>query len=366
MAVETPSPWRFLAALDGVRQLDRKILEATRKKELDLVKHMIMAAKVSILYAASGNGKTSLLNAGVIPEFVELGYAIFRSRPRPPWSVSDPIAAFEECMIREQWLPTSTLDLLSSLDTAKVEIQKLIPAQDTAIQQLLTQLEAQLHRLSQTSEARSADLTALLRARKGSRSLVKILHSVQSFLGPDTRILLICDQFEELFVHYSGRDELHEFVNQIGEVYKSGDIKAQFLFSMREDWVGSMIEFRPVIPDIFAYYYKLHPMLKDQAKPALQLPLAETGLEMENAVAERILADLAGSFPSAEDFSNRSQHSSRRDRSDAYIELPALQIVAEALWKTRNNVEQPFSESHYEFLRSSAFGNKAAVSRGSK
>jgi hypothetical protein len=360
MPVETPSPWRFLAALDGARELDRKILQATRCRELNLVNHMIMAAKVCILYAASGNGKTSLLNAGVIPHFLELGYAVFRTRPRPPWCVNDPITAFEECMIREQWLPAAPSDLLSYLESAKAEMQKFLPAHSPITRQLLTQFEAQYYRLSQAPEARSADLMALLRARRGSRSLVSILQSVQSFLGADTRILLICDQFEELFVHYSGTSQLQEFVDQTGEVCKAANIKAQFLFSMREDWVGSMIEFRPVIPDIFSFYYKLHPLLEEQAKLALTMPLAGTGYTMENVVAERILGDLSAAFPSSDDFSTLSAHRSRENRTASYIELPALQIVAEALWKTRDMVEHSFSASHYNFLRAGSLGSQNA------
>lgn len=336
------SPWRFLTALDGSRDIDRQIIQKTRAEDLDLVNHMIMAARASILYAGSGTGKTSLLNAGVIPHFVDLGFAVFRTRPRPPWAVDDPVAAFEECMIREQWLPQAAGHLLKFFDSARTELQKLDPPPSSSTQVILSQLEAQADRLSQTPEARSADLAAFLKRRKGGGSLAKTLSAVQSFLGPDTGILLICDQFEELFVHYSGTSQLHEFVQQIGDICKSRNNRAKLLFSMREDWVGSMIEFRPVIPDVFNYYYKLAPITTENAVAALQLPLSGVGETMDLPVVHRILADLAACFPSPE--------SQAQPRTTAYIELPALQIVAEALWNTRGSFQPPFTELHYESL----------------
>lgn len=343
------SPWRFLTALDGSRELDREIIRQTRSQELDLVNHMIMAGKTSILYAASGNGKTSLLNAGVIPNFVSLGYAVFRTRPRPPLSVSDPIRAFEQCMIEEQWLPDADSDSVSTLEQTRKELEQLASKDDSPLQGLLVQLEAHLERLQQTPSARAADFRAFMRAKSGSGSLVSFLKSVQSFLGSATRLLIICDQFEELFVHYWGTPTMYEYVSQIGDVVKAKDIKAQLLFSMREDWVGSMIEFRTVIPDVFACYYKLPPIKRTCALPALQLPLGTTQYRISDDVGNRILVDLSRCFPPPGQVTDAQRHG---NRESPYIELPALQIVAEALWNTRDDRPEAFTAEHYQWLKS--------------
>jgi hypothetical protein len=348
LACGNANPWSFLASLDGAREIDCEILNETRAEELDLVNHMVLAAKTSILYAASGNGKTSLLNAGVIPSFTKLGYAVFRTRPRPPWSIDDPVNAFEECMIRENWLPVTPERAPLPIEAAIEELDSLAAKDTSELRALVTQLQAQLLRLSQSPDERSADLKAFLRAKAGSGSLVKFVDAAQAFLGSQTKILIICDQFEELFVHYWGTEKMDNFVTQIGQICKS-DVKVQFLFSMREDWVGSMIEFRTAIADIFSAYYKLAPMRRDHARPALQLPLTACGYQMSDSVADLILRDLARCFSSV--VADDTPDGRRRERQVAYIELPALQIVAEALWTTRDLITPPFTETHYNLLK---------------
>jgi hypothetical protein len=353
---ESENPWRFLSALDGSRELDRLIISKTRHEELDLVNHMVAGGRTSILYAASGNGKTSLLNAGVIPYFVNLGYAVFRTRPRPPWSEGDPVHAFHECMVREQWLPEPNLELTALVLKANSELADL--PRDSVTRLLLARLEAQGERLSESIQARSADLATFLKKSSGERSLVKILRSVQSFLGPATKILIICDQFEELFVHYSRKSQLYNFVSQVAEVLGTDGLKVQFVFSMRDDCVGNMIEFRTVVPDIFARYYKLGPLSRKSAPPALELPLKKTQWQWGKGVIDRILADLAASF---EMHAETQADSGFEPSEGGYIELPALQIVAEALWNSRESKElvrpghTPFSMRHYELLNKICF-----------
>lgn len=359
MLPDEESPWRFLTALDGSRELDREIIRQTREQELDLVNHMIMGGKTSILYAASGNGKTSLVNAGVIPHFVSLGYAVFRTRPRPPQSITDPIRAFEQSIIEEQWLPEMGVDL-ASIAESKKELEQLASVNDPSIRSLLVQIEAYLERLQQGPRARIADFKAYLRTKSESGSLVSFLRAVQSFLGPTTRLLIICDQFEELFVHYSGTAKLHEYVQQIGAIVKAEDIKAQLLFSMREDLVGSMIEFRTVIPDVFAFYYKLPPLKRKCALPALQLPLRAVQSDISDDVANAILFDLSHCYP----LPGQAGGARRSlNMESPYIELPALQIVAEALWNTRDKVKPPFTAEHYQWLKSTNQNGSAGSRR---
>src|ERR1022692_3204918 len=106
------SPWKFLTALDGESDDDRKLLDLTRRKELEIVVNMVVGSKVSLLYAFSGNGKTSLINAGIVPFSQTEGYGISHPRPRPPPSLDDPFVAFKKCIWRHHILPlTRSKDL---------------------------------------------------------------------------------------------------------------------------------------------------------------------------------------------------------------------------------------------------------------
>lgn len=109
------NPWRFLTALDGTSEIDRQLVQVTRRDEVQLISHMVAAARVSVLYSFSGNGKSSIVNAGLIPFLTTNRYAVFRVRPRPPWSIDRPTQAFKESILRDVNLPLlrpSDLDLL--------------------------------------------------------------------------------------------------------------------------------------------------------------------------------------------------------------------------------------------------------------
>ncbi len=81
---EGRSPWHFLLPLDQENAADQQLIHQTRQLELRIVVNMIISSRVSILYAFSGNGKTSLINAGIIPFFTDQGYVVLKTRPRPP------------------------------------------------------------------------------------------------------------------------------------------------------------------------------------------------------------------------------------------------------------------------------------------
>ena len=69
-------------SLDPERAGDRELLTLTRGDEIEVVSNLVLAAKASILYAFSGNGKTSLIDAGVIPHMHKAGFAVFKTRPQ--------------------------------------------------------------------------------------------------------------------------------------------------------------------------------------------------------------------------------------------------------------------------------------------
>src|SRR5882724_6610049 len=100
-AADQPNPWRALAPLRAASDEDRRIVQLTRDDDLHIITNLVSATRVSLLYAASGNGKTSLLQAGVVPFFEKQGYIVFTARPRPPWSPNDPRAAFRSCVTRQ-------------------------------------------------------------------------------------------------------------------------------------------------------------------------------------------------------------------------------------------------------------------------
>lgn len=343
------SPWRYLCALDGTQELDRQLIEATRGEELQILTHMIAGSKTMILYAFSGNGKTSVVSAGIIPFFCQRGYAVFRTRPRPPWETQNPVAAFQECVLREAWMPTQQSGTADALADLKKGVEKCAD-KDPELQTLLARISARITRMSYSPAMQAADLRAYLASFVRRTSLAEFLSHMQLFLGAETRMLFICDQFEELFVHFYNKPELSQFVSQIGEAYTAENIHAQFVFSMREDWVGSMVEFRRALPDIFSDVYKLLPMTKARAAPILRLPLMSAGYEIDDETVEYILNDLSDQYVVQQRENFAAARLVPAPSDDPYVELPALQIIAEELWNTRHAVDKPFTIEHYTKL----------------
>jgi len=346
-SLELKSPWRFLMPLEGAEGLDRELIELTRKDELLIITDMIATSKVSLLYAFSGNGKSSLINAGVIPQFKRRGYAVFKTRPRPPWAINDPSFAFKECVLRSLELP-----LLSQPDLQKLRMisDQLGSAADSSSAELvgvLRGLEARLTRLQLSSPVN--EITAYLRS-KLDVPLSKFISEVQVLVGPESRLLFLCDQFEELFVHYQGTHQLDDLIAEFGKIWADRALHINFLFSMREDWVGSMIAFREAMPDVFSNYYKLDPLRRSKAETVLNLPLERLGLAWGVGVTNRILDDLARAYSrnQADRFNGINLTPSPQDNH--FIELPALQVVAEEIWRTKVSTDSPFSMEHYDAL----------------
>jgi hypothetical protein len=336
------NPWRFLTPLRGEDPCDRSLIELTRGDELHLVTQMIAASRVGLLYAFSGNGKTSLLEAGVRPFFEREGYAVFRTRPRPPWAQSDPTVAFKECILRD--LPAA---LLTTGDRQMLErLGELTKGSGDERQQDMARLLDRLGNLLQATPGTPVDLAPAWLAAASDQRLTDFLGNVADLVGRDRRLLLICDQFEELFVHYGNSPAMDRFVKELGEVWANGSLALHLLFSMREDWVGSMIAFRQSIPEIFKNYFRLLPITCDRAEAVLAFPFRESG-GFPPEVRGRILDDLAACYGG-----NERQSGSRDGGAPLkkFVELPALQVIAERLWETREEQEVAFSDSHYEAL----------------
>ena len=351
------SPFAFLTSLSGDRETDREIVEKTRSEDLKISGHMALASKVATLYAFSGNGKTSLIDAGLIPFFLGLGYAVFKTRPRPPFALGDPVTAFKECCIRNNWLPPPTASETALLDEARRQLQQRSADDIPAVRRLVEQLDGQLVRLAASTESRGADFGAYLRRHTDS-SISSFLGSAQRFLG-NAPMIVICDQFEEIFVHYYNTPELSRFIQELREACDNPSLRIHLLFSMREDWVGSMIAFRDAIPDIFSSSYRLDPIRRSRAGAALTLPLKKVSCEIGGDVTERMLNDLADFYRRQQKSDSSAIHLMPSPPDDPFIELPALQALGDRLWRTRTSQEKPFSLEHYESLASKNASTKS-------
>lgn len=345
--VDAVNPWRFLTALDGSSDTDRRLVQETRREEIQIISHMVAASRASILYAFSGNGKSSLVDAGLIPFLNVNRFAVFKMRPRPPWSVNGPTQAFKESLLRYINLPLFRHGDVEILRQAKAGLPMASSLGDQ-IDNLISRLELQTRISAEQQDSPEAFRQYL--QQFVNRPLVEFIARIQARLDDDVTLALICDQFEELFVHFGNTPAMDDFVSQLGAVWADSSLRVRILFSMREDSVGSMIEFRNAIPDIFRDCFKLEPITRSRAGHVLTLPLESIGMPIEQAAVDAILNDLATSYARIQQdrFSDVNLTPSPTD--DPFIELPALQVVADKMWATRSQVPAPFTLAHYQSL----------------
>ncbi len=111
-----------------------------------------------------------------------------------------------------------------------------------------------------------------------------------------------------------------------------------------------MIAFRKTIPDVFSNYFKLNPLQRSRSSEILRLPLTHRGLSIEDETVGRILDDLADCYSMNAGERYAEVNLTPTTPSDPFIELPALQVLADRLWRSRNSGAKPFSMAHYESL----------------
>ena len=346
------SPWHFLGPLTENPE-DRKLIELTREDELSTIESMVLASRSSILYAASGNGKTSLLDAGVIPRFRQRGFAVFRTRPRPPSGLESPSLAFKLGVLEGARRITSSTP--SDLHELRQAAEILSRPSVRGAPELVPKLREVLTKI----EFLSAEHPGLP-SETLDKPIVEFFADVLGVLGHHDRSLIICDQFEELFVHWANTRKMSTFITELGELWAGTELKSHLMFSMREDWVGSMIEFRTAIPDVFSHYFKLNPLTESRARLALRAPLEARSIQFDSDLIDCIVSDLSRRYREVQDSQFGGMNLPRSPDDDPYVEAPALQVVADALWETRDQHDKPFHQKHYEDLAAQSDKDRAS------
>jgi WD40 repeat protein len=222
-------PYRFL---DYYEESDRSLFFA-RERETELLLSDVIATQLVVLFAKTGSGKTSLINAGVRPRLEKLGYATFYVRVE-----QDPTEAARKALMEYP------------------EIGLPIEREEESLATLLESVVRQLHK----------------------------------------RIVVFFDQFEEFFTRISGEhpDKAQRFVSEIARVCRNRKSGVHIVFSMREEYFHEMDAFRGEIPSIFHKdsNLRLRGFDEDQARDAIVRPAEKFGTEVEEGLVKLLTSDL--------------------------------------------------------------------------
>ena len=255
-----------------------------REREADDLLSLIIAHDVVLIYAQSGAGKTSLLNARLIPELQEEGFEVLNARVRG--GIIPENVAFEE--IQNIYVFNTAM----SWSEAKSDAPRL------AHMPLKDHLKERAHVI---------DEDGLLLPR-----------------------VIIFDQFEEIVTFYPERwADRKKFFEQIRDVLEEDDL-LRVVFIMREDYIAQLDPYTSILPNKLRIRFRLERLRREAALPAVVGPLDKIGVSFESSVAEAIVEDLM-------EVRYETITGDTAFTTGEFVEPVQLQVVCYRLWQSLQN-----------------------------
>lgn len=258
-----------------------------REGDARIISSNLYASPLTVLYGASGVGKSSILQAAVVPHL--------RAAPHTA------------ALVFRDWQSPTFLDALKSKCVKSVELALEKP--------LALDLNLPLDDL-------------LIAAAKELRGT----------------ILILFDQFEEYFL-YHGDCEDNPFDAQFARAVNREDVQANFLIALREDGISKLDHFRARIPNLLTNRVRLDHLNTATAAEAIRKPLdvfnrnfraGAPPIAVEAELVQAVLSQVrTGQLSLSESAGlGQTQAASVSDR----IETPFLQLVMTRLWEEEMRV----------------------------
>lgn len=248
-----------------------------RSREIRELRASLVAHRVVLLYAVSGAGKTSLIEAGLRPQLEEREFQVL-----PPIRVGYEPPAAEGLTGVNRYV----LSVMTSLEEARPPDEQMDPAElaDMGLDEYIRRCDDQV---------------------------------------PDKDPCLIFDQFEEVFtLDPTDWDAKEEFFVELGRVLS--DRGRWALFAMREDFIAQLDPYLALIPTHFDTRYRIDLLGPDAAMQAITKPAKAGDVEFSSEAAGKIVDDLRRIQVQRGDESVKVQGPS--------VEPVQLQVVCRRLW----------------------------------
>ena len=238
---------------------DRRNFFGRARDARDLIA-LIQAERVVLFYAQSGAGKTSLLNAQVIPALEEKGYNV--------WPVarvgSDVPPGIDPKSVKNIFVFSALMSLAG----------KDVPAQQLTQPTLLVFLR-QLLGMTDNELPENVDEDETL-----------------TIGGHRRPPILILDQFEEILTTHRDRwQDAQGFFEQLQEALSMMP-ELGVVLTMREDHVAELDPYAPLLSRRLRTRFRMERLGPDDALEAVTKPALNAGCPFDAGVAERLVDDL--------------------------------------------------------------------------
>ena len=229
-----PAPERPYVGVRPFERVEQSIFFG-RERDAVFICSKIFAARLMLLYAPSGTGKSSILRTLVIPE-LESQHA--RTLYFDSWSAGDPLEALRDELVA----------IATSCGVADVGV--------------------------------------------GAPTLAELVAMVIS--ADDRTVVLVLDQFEELLAP-SHAAQLDRFRRELRQLVRSAGPDVRVVLSLREEHLAALEPFREDILELFQSTYRLEPLRSADLRKAIQGPAAMFGVEWEPKLVDDLVKDLKAS-----------------------------------------------------------------------
>src|SRR5215216_1471133 len=255
-----------------------------RERESRIISSNLYAAPLTVLYGASGVGKSSVLRAGVLP----------RLRTSPRTAV----------VIFDGW----------------------------ADQNLLNTLKAKCLEAIVTAGGKNVKVDSSL-------PLDEFLFSATQAL--DGMLVILLDQFEEYFLYHPETEKDNPFDPEFARSVNREEIDVNFLIALREDTLSKLDRFRARIPNMLGNALRLRHLDAGSARDAMRKPLEVYGkrfpnkppVSIEDALVEELIQEIqVEKLIIGQRGRGVYEVADSAEDSDVRIEAPFLQLVLTRLW----------------------------------
>jgi WD40 repeat protein/DNA-binding SARP family transcriptional activator len=132
-----------------------------------------------------------------------------------------------------------------------------------------------------------------LLVRPGERSPAELVDFLER-VPPSGRLVLAIDQFEELFADSVAEHERRALIETLVDAAWDPERRALILIAVRADFFGRMAPYVELADLVGPNHVLLGPMSAGELRRAIEGPAERTGLEVEPALVDALLDDVAG------------------------------------------------------------------------
>src|ERR1043165_7006696 len=286
-----------------------------RKRDTEVISSNLYIAPLTILYGTSGVGKSSVLQAGVMPHLRadrRVVVLLFNK-----WQSDNFNAALKETVLHAICLSTGKTAPDVFREISKVTDQNITGVDSLPLDELITSCATVFRR----------------------------------------RILTIFDQFEEYFLYHSASTGNEGFDAEFARAVNHPESGVNFMLAMREEELSKLDRFRPRIPNLLSNLLRLENLDSEAAKDAILEPLPiynqrhpADEMSIEPELVAKIIKQVRPDYVKqvAAGPVAASGEVTRAQRTADRIETPFLQLVLLRLWEAEKQ-----NDSHV--LRLSTF-----------